>query len=56
MYMETMEVIMQQAKRIIIDKDAGANTIVPLNIQGGPSAVPPSPVIRDTPRTPVGAN
>lgn len=53
MYLETMEEIYSNAKRIIIDKNAGATTVVPLSINGAPQInVPtatPNPLKGNTP-------
>ena len=43
MYLEAMEDIYSHAKRIIVDKNAGVNTIVPLQIQGPAVPAPPAP-------------
>jgi membrane protease subunit HflK len=40
MYLEAMEDVFSRAKRIIIDKNAGANTIVPIQLPQQPAALP----------------
>lgn len=52
MYLETMEEIYSNAKRIVIDKNAGANTVVPLMLpqtDAGKMSVPANPVKGATP-------
>ncbi|HRJ13172.1 MAG TPA: hflK protein, partial [Alphaproteobacteria bacterium] len=49
MYLEAMEEIYSNAHRIIIDKNAGANTVLPLMLQGGEAkistpAITPNPL------------